>query len=102
MELHGYPQTTPMTVTRPMTLLKEAFEARRILTYREGEALVVNDPYLRDRVDITFTRQGYVWEAPNGSLCFGGLTQSGRLDPGNTSKVVDDIIRQWAGIYLEG
>lgn len=88
MELHGYPQTTPMT------LLQEAFEARRILTYREGDALVCNDPYLRDRVDVTFTRQGYVWEAPNGSLCFG--------DPGNTSKVVDDIVTQWAGIYWEG
>ena len=96
MELHGYPPTTPMT------LLQEAFEARRILTYRDGEALVVNDPYLRDRVDVTFTRQGYCWEAPNGSLCFGGLTQSGRLDPGRVAETVDDIIRQWAGIYWVG
>lgn len=78
----------------PLHALQEAFKARQLLTYREGDALVCNDPYLRDRVDVTLTRQGYVWESPTGSLCYGS--------PGSTSQVVDDVVTQWAGIYWEG
>lgn len=80
-------------VAQPMQLLSNAFEARGIMRYREGDALRVNDPYLREPVDITWTNRGYCWMSPGQEPCFG--------DPGKVADVVDAVISQWAGIYME-
>ncbi len=89
-EQHG---TDILRQTNPMQLLFEAFGERRILRYTEGHTLVVNDPYLSQRIDVVWTRQGYRWTAPSGECCFG--------DPGHVAGVVDRIIHQYAGIHME-
>lgn len=76
-----------------MSLLAEAFESRRIMRHREGNVLRVNDPYLRESVDITWTERGYCWMSPGQEPCFG--------DPGRVAEVVDTVILQYAGIYME-
>ena len=76
-----------------MSLLAEAFESRHIMRHREGNVLRVNDPYLREPVDITWTERGYYWMSPGQEPCFG--------DPGRMAEVVDTVIRQYAGIYME-
>jgi hypothetical protein len=76
-----------------MQLLSDAFGQRRILRYTEGRNLIVNDPYLRQKVEVRWTSQGYCWTSPSGDPCSGG--------PGHVADVVDQIIRQYAGIYLE-
>jgi hypothetical protein len=76
-----------------MKLLSDAFGERRILRYPEGPHLIVNDPYLRQKVEVSWTGQGYCWTAPTGEPCFG--------EPGHVADVVHRIIRQYAGIYLD-
>lgn len=89
-EQHG---TGILRQINPMQLLSDAFGQRRILRYTEGPNLVVNDPYLRQKVEISWGRQSYYWTAPSGETCSG--------DPGHVADVVDRIIRQYAGIYME-
>lgn len=54
---------------------------------------MVNDPYLRTRVEISFNGGWFVWTAPNGVREYG--------DPARVTDVVDRVIRQYAGIYFE-
>lgn len=94
MDAHGHFQTqTTATSTQPLVALEQAFKARQLLTYREGETLVVNDPYLRQRVDVTCNERWFCWWSPAGERRFG--------DRHNPADVVDQIIRQYAGIYME-
>jgi hypothetical protein len=87
------PHQTSSADTHPMRHLRDAFTARRILNYREGDALVVNDPYLRQRVEVTFNGRWFVWTAPSGEHAFG--------DPARVTDTVDRLIAQYAGIYFE-
>jgi D-alanyl-D-alanine dipeptidase len=93
--MDGYerPQVHPNSSTQPLLALEQAFKVRQLLTYREGETLVVNDPYLRQRVDVTCNERWFCWRSPAGELEF-----ADRHSPG---EAVDQIIRQYAGIYME-
>ncbi|MDA2808005.1 hypothetical protein [Nocardiopsis suaedae] len=72
-----------------LQVLQHAFQSRRLLTYREGELLVVNDPYLRDRVVVAWNGRWWFWEGPAGNREY-------RDEPRD---VVDSVIEQFAGIY---
>ncbi|WP_344012673.1 hypothetical protein [Nocardiopsis exhalans] len=91
--MDGYGQLQTTKRLNPMQLLSDAFGQRRILRYIEGNNLIVNDPYLRQKVEISWSGRGYRWTSPGGDLCSG--------DPGHVADVVHQIIRQYAGIYLE-
>lgn len=70
-----------------------AFRSRQLLTYREGATLVVNDPYLRQRVDVTCNERWFCWWSPVGERTF--------VDRHRTADAVDQIVEQYAGIYME-
>jgi hypothetical protein len=72
--------------------LEQAFKARQLLTYREGDTLVADNPYLRQKVDVTCNERWFCWRSPAGELEF-----ADRHSPG---EAVDQIIRQYSGIYM--
>lgn len=78
---------------QPLVALEQAFRARRLLTYREGETLVVNDPYLRQRVDVICNERWFCWWSPAGKRKF--------VDRHRAGDAVDQIVEQYAGIYME-
>lgn len=94
MDAHGHFQTqTVNTSTQPLAALEQAFTSRRLLTYREGNTLVVNDPYLRQRVDVTCNERWFCWWSPAGERRF--------VDRHRTAETVDQIVEQYAGLYME-
>jgi len=92
MATYGHSQTRIETFDL-LAALQDAFRSRQILTYREGVTLVVNDPYLRRPVEVTTDERWFWWWSPAGERKFG--------DPEHLADVVDDIIRQYAGIYMQ-
>lgn len=72
--------------------LSAAFAHRQLLNYRRGDALVVNDPYLRQRVEVTAYGHWYRWTGPDGTPQHSDIHA-----PGPT---VDRIIDQYAGLHL--
>ncbi|GAA1071871.1 hypothetical protein GCM10009603_10940 [Nocardiopsis exhalans] len=93
MDANGRLRAQPKTSTQPLVALEQAFKARQLLTYREGNTLVVNDPYLRQRVDVTCNEAWFCWPSPAGEPKF--------VDRHSPGDAVDQIIRQYAGIYME-
>ncbi|WP_017586738.1 hypothetical protein [Nocardiopsis ganjiahuensis] len=94
MDAHGHFQTqTTASSTQPLLALEQAFKARQLLTYREGETLIVNDPYLRQRVDVFCNERWFCWWSPAGEREF--------VDRHRAAEAVDQIIGQYAGICMK-
>ncbi|WP_156365749.1 hypothetical protein [Nocardiopsis sp. NRRL B-16309] len=73
--------------------LGAAFAHRQMLNYRRDDTLVVNDPYLRQQVEISAYGHWYRWTGPTGEPQHGDIHA-----PGAT---VDTIIRQYAGLHVD-
>lgn len=94
MDAHEhFPGATDDTSLQPLFDLQRAFAYRRLLTYQEGRTLVVNDPYLRERVDVTCNERWFCWWSPVGERRF--------AERDRPADAVDQIVQQYAGIYLQ-
>jgi hypothetical protein len=72
--------------------LGAAFAHRQLLNYRDGDTLVVNDPYLREQIEVTAYGNWYRWTGPDGTPQHSDIHA-----PGPT---VDLVITQFAGLHL--
>src|SRR5699024_6468020 len=81
------------TATGPMSLLAEAFESRDVMRDRARNVPRVEEPDCREAGVITWAERGDCWMSPGHEPCLG--------DPGRVAEVVDTVILQDAGIYME-
>ena len=94
MDAHGHFQTqTATTSTQSLIALEQACRARQLLSHRDGETLIVNDPYLRQRVEVPCNARWFCWWSPAGERKF--------VDRHRAAETVDQIVEQYAGIYME-